>query len=91
MLVILPGCNGESGDSSFTMVVDRMDIRRKNRLGVVIDRNRRIGPPKESLRKRSPVVELALNLNVCPVGIKSDGGDDPCAVHPVNIPKQKAL
>ena len=73
------------------MVVDRMDIRRENGLGVVAHGNGRIGPPKEGLRKRRSVVELALNLYVCLVLVKSYGRDDPCSVHPVHITKEKAL
>ena len=51
------------------MVVDRMDIRRENGLGVVVHGNGRIGPPEERLRKRRSVVELAFDLDICLVRI----------------------
>ena len=56
MLVIDPGYHGEPGHIPFSVVHDRMDIRRKNGLGIIIYRNSGIGPPEKRLGHIGAVV-----------------------------------
>ncbi|MPM34972.1 hypothetical protein SDC9_81562 [bioreactor metagenome] len=58
------------------MIKNGIHIRRENRLVIVIDRHSGIGPPKEGLGKRCPVIHLCPDLDIGPVRVKRD------AVHP---------
>ncbi len=46
------------------MVEDGVHVGRKDRLRIVIDGNRRIGPPQKRLRSWRPIVQLYVDLQV---------------------------
>ena len=85
MFIINSGGNREFRYVSLAMIHHCMDIRRKYRLCIVIYRNCRICPPKESLRHRSPVVKLSTDFNIGLVRIKRKGCNSLCSVHLVHI------
>ena len=89
MLVINALCDRESGHIPFPVVHDKMDVRRKDRLCMVVYRDGRIRPPEKRLGQRRPVVELASDLNVCFVRIESKCGDPLCPVHLIHIVDEK--
>ncbi len=88
LLIIYPCRNGEPGNIPFAVIHHRMDVRRKNGLGVVIYRNRRVRPPEESLGHGSTVVKLPLDLNIRLSRIQGNPGNPLGAVHLVHIMEQ---
>ena len=56
VLIIFPCGDWEPGYIPLAVVHHRMDIRREDGLGMVIDRHCRVGPPEECLRSRGPVI-----------------------------------
>ncbi|MNI40763.1 hypothetical protein D3C73_949980 [compost metagenome] len=52
---------------------------------MLINGNRRIGPPEEGLRLGRPVIQPGVNLQIRLAGIEPEGGGDLGAVHPVDF------
>ena len=63
------------------MVEHGIHIGREYRLILIVDHNCRVGPPKESLRMRSTVVQFNLDLKIRLVGIESEPGHSFRAEH----------
>ena len=91
MLVINALCDRESGHIPFPVVHDKMDVRRKDRLCMVVYRDSRVRPPEECLGQRRPVVELAFDLNVRLVRIEGKRSDPLRPVHLIHVIDQKRL
>ena len=72
------------------MIIDRRDIRGKDRLCVVIDGYRGIGPPEEGLGVRRAVVQLTLDLDIGPARAEGEAGDDLRTVHLIHITYRKS-
>ena len=88
LLIINAGGDGEAGYVPLAVIHHRMHIGRKDGLGVVVDRNRRIRPPQEGLRHAGAVVELADDLYVRLPGIQADLRDSLGAVHLIHVMQQ---
>lgn len=56
------------------MVKNGMNIRRKNRLIILINGYSRIGPPKESLRNRRWIVEFTFNFQISFARVQGKSG-----------------
>ena len=65
-----------------------MYIRRKYGLGIIVYQNRRVRPPKKSLRQGRPVIELPRDLNICLARVQGYPGDTFCPVHLIHIMTQ---
>ena len=83
--VILTGGDGKCGNSPFSMVHDGMNIRRKDRKRIIINRNRGICPPQKGLGKIRMIIKLAFDFNVGLSRIKGDSGHPFCAIHLVRL------
>ena len=64
MFIVDTAGDGEPGYVPLAVIHYKMNIRREDRLGIVIDRDCRIRPPEKCLRQVRPVVELSADLNV---------------------------
>ena len=64
LLIVNAGGNGEAGHIALAVVHNSVYIRREHRLGIIVDRHRRVSPPQESLRHGSTVVQLGVDLDV---------------------------
>ena len=67
------------------MIHHRMDIRREDRLCVIVDRDSRVCPPEESLRCGSPVIELAFDLDIGFSRIEGKACLAFCSVHLIDV------
>ena len=67
------------------MVHDGMNIRRKDRKRIIINRNRGICPPQKGLGKIRMIIKLAFDFNVGLSWIKGDSGHPFCAIHLVRL------
>ena len=85
VLVVDAGCNREVADSALAVVEHRVDIRREDGLGVVVDRHSRVCPPEEGLGQVGAVVQLAFDFNVRLVGVDREADFALGAVHLVNL------
>ena len=85
MFIIFTSSNWEPGYIPLAVIHHRMHIRRKNRLGMVVYWHRRVGPPKECLRSRSPIVQLAPDFNIRFSRIQGKAGFPLCSIHLVYI------
>ena len=91
MLIIHSCGDGESAHVPLTVVVHGGNIRRENRLGILVHCHGGIGPPQKSLRQRGTVVQLALDLNIGFVRIYGEGHFALGAVHLVHLGKLHGL
>ena len=62
--VIRSGGNRKVGNISFPVIHYSMNIRRENGPGMIIYRNRRIGPPQKGLRPVGPVIKPHVNFQI---------------------------
>ena len=85
IFVILSCCNRESGDCTFSMIHNCVNIRWKYRICIVIDRNSRICPPEECLWRIGTVVKLSFDLDVRFIRIECEGRHSLCSVHFVDF------
>src|SRR5258708_7480742 len=77
--------NREPGYVPFAMVEDGMHIRWKDRLGMVVDRNRRISPPQECLRLWRPIIQLHMDLQVGLPWVECEARRHFRTIHPVDF------
>ena len=77
--VVSAGGNRKIGDGPLAMIHHRVDIGREDRLVVIVDMDRRVGPPEEGLRLAGAVVKLHINFQIGAVGV------EPEAVHTLGV------
>ena len=83
--VIFSGCDREGGYGAFAMIHNRIDIRRKYGVCIVVDRYCRVCPPQEGLWKVGRIIQLTFDLNVCFFRIKCDGCHPLGTIHFVGL------
>ena len=84
-LVVFAGRNREGRDRAPAVVHDGVHVGRKDRVGVIVDRHRGVGPPQEGLRQVGGIVQPAPDFQIRLAGVQADCGHPLGAVHLVGL------
>ena len=84
-LVIHTRRDREGADRPFSVVEDRIHVRREHALVSVVHLDGRIGPPQESLGNLGPVVQHSFYLKISTAGTKRESGHPLLVEHPLHL------